>query len=243
MPPSIRVSPGDWGDVGPLENVETVASSAADSLLPGFVGAIELRAVGGDAPPRALNRLSAAGEYVVELNIHGPVWARLAYQFAHEFCHVLAEATTFEWDRFSWFEEALCETASLFALRRMAQSWAASPPFPYWHDYAPHLASYANHRIADAAHKLPAGEALATWLANALPTLETDLGRRDEQAIVANELLPIFEALPGAWHAVRSLHDAPRPDQGSIEEHLAGWARVAPAAHRHVIRRIEGALL
>src|SRR5207248_5516848 len=90
---------------------------------------IELETAGSeDHPPMALLTISL-GQFVVRLNVRGNLWARLAFQFAHEYCHVIADPTT--WDRerrFAWIEEALCETGSLFALRSMARGWIANPP-------------------------------------------------------------------------------------------------------------------
>ena len=245
MSVAIRAEAGDWGAVR-LEHVEAVAVSAARSL--GGLRqdeplAVVVRVVAGDAPPRALSSLNSAGEFVVEVNVLGPHWAQLAYQFTHEYCHVLANSTTFRPDRFSWFEEALCETASLFALRRMALSWSTAAPFPYWRDYAPHLLTYAAERITDPTHNLQAEATVKNWLPGALPLLERDLGRRAEQAIVANELLRVFESSPRAWRAIRSLHDAPRPAQASLEEYLSGWYALAPEADRNAVREISRALV
>lgn len=82
-----------------------------------------------------------ASEAVVWLGTHGRVWAQVAFQFAHEFCHVIADPKTMPWDRFLWIEEAICEAASLFALRCMAKTWAVAPPYPNWQDYSVKLES------------------------------------------------------------------------------------------------------
>ncbi len=40
--------------------------------------------------------------------------------------------------------------------------------------------------------------------------LEADPNRREDNTIIAKELLPIFEADRAAWRVVRHLHGAPR---------------------------------
>src|SRR5450759_2591810 len=56
-----------------------------------------------------------SGEIRVELNVEGPYWAQFAFQFGHEMCHVLCEYGDYP-NPNKWFEETLCETASLFVL-------------------------------------------------------------------------------------------------------------------------------
>src|SRR5436190_4236367 len=143
---AIRASRGDGG--GPQRSdSEAVARSAADSFA-AFDNdetiTITLEPTASeDDPPRTL-ATTTPGRSVVRLNVRGNLWARLAYQFGHEYCHVLADPTT-RTDRsrrFDWIEEALCETGSLFALRSMAKEWAVKPPYPNWRAYSSSLAGY-----------------------------------------------------------------------------------------------------
>src|SRR6266568_3009040 len=92
---------GDWGDAQ-LTDIEVVARSAANSF-PAFDDdeaiAVVLEATATeDDPPRTLSATNATGEFVIRLPVRGTLWARLAYQFAHEFCHVLADPRTWNGD-------------------------------------------------------------------------------------------------------------------------------------------------
>ena len=212
MPLLIRTV-GDWGGAE-RANVAAVAQSVADAfpVFDDVATQILLEPVArDDDSPITLFEPTPAGEIVVRLNVRGNLWARLAYQFAHELCHVTADPTTFVLDRFTWIEEALCETASLFALRAMARTWVEAPPYPNWRDYAPSLASYAAERMDDPAHTLPDGVRFHDWLRERLPTLEAHPGERALNTVIAKELLPVFENDPSAWLAVRELHTR-RPD-------------------------------
>lgn len=238
---SIRVSQGDWGGAE-LSNVEAVARSVATRFAAyddDESVAILLEPTPSEADsPVALFATSSSGEFVVRLNVRGTLWARLAYQFAHEFCHVLADPRTFTVDRFTWIEEALCETASLFALRHMAKTWADTPPYPNWREYSAALAHYEAEHVSDPARSLPPGEHFATWLAQRLPLLEADSGRRDDNTIVAKELLPIFDADSAAWRALRHLHTWPRSSASSPADFMNGWAMACPAQCRGVVQSI-----
>jgi hypothetical protein len=242
---SIRVSQGDWGGAE-LSNVEAVARSVATSFAAydddeSVAILVEPTSSEGDLPV-ALLATSPSGELVVRLNVRGTFWAQLAYQFAHEFCHVLADPRTFTVDRFTWIEEALCETASLFALRHMTKTWADTPPYPNWREYSAALAHYEAEHVSDPARSLPPGEQFAAWLARRLPLLEADPLRRDDNTIVAKELLAIFDSDSAAWRAVRHLHTWPRLSSSSPADFMNGWAAACPAECRGVVQSI-GALV
>lgn len=235
---TIRVDEGDWGGAQ-LGDVEAVARSAAasfaalddDESVAIVLGATE----GEDDSPIALSSLSSSGEFVVRLNARGNLWARLAYQFSHEFCHVLADPRTWTVDRFAWIEEALCEAASLFALRAMAKGWAIEPPRPNWRDYASSLANYAAEQMFAPTCCLATGVLFSSWLSDRLPLLEVASFRRDDNTIIAKELLPIMEKDSAAWRAVRYLHSWPRSPEGTLADFMHGWATACPAECRSAV--------
>ncbi|HEY2343715.1 MAG TPA: hypothetical protein VGH90_11815, partial [Chthoniobacteraceae bacterium] len=112
---------------------------------------------------------TADGRIAIGLATEGRTWARMAFQFAHEFCHALAGHSN-NWQSLvrnsganMWFEESLCETASLFSLRAMGVDWETAPPYPNWRDYARRLTSYAQDRIEAPDHQLPTGVAFQSW--------------------------------------------------------------------------------
>ena len=243
MTPKIRVT-GDWD--AKLDNVEAVTSSAAD-CFDAFEEteriAISLEPVAAeDDPPITLFSKNAADEFVIRLNVRGNLWARLVYQFAHEFCHVIADPTTFVLDRFTWIEEVLCETGSLFALRQMANTWEDNPPYPNWRDYAPSLEQYAADRMTDPAHTLPGDLPFRAWLAKRLPTLESDSGNRASNTVIAKECMPIFENDDSAWRSFRLLHACPRPASASALDFMRGWAAACPRQLRAAVEELTGRL-
>jgi hypothetical protein len=234
---AIRADQGDWGGAQ-LSDIEAVARSAADSF--DAVDDDEAMDItleptpSEDDPPRTLQG-TGPGRSVVRLNVRGNLWARLAYQFGHEYCHVLADPTTYWTDRerrFAWIEEALCETASLFALRNMAKRWAIDPPFPNWREYSSSLAEYEAEHVSDPTRSLPPGANFAEWLSDRLPLLESDPNRRDDNTITAKELLQVFETNRVAWRAVRCLHAAPQSSEASLAVFMADWARTCRAGYR-----------
>ncbi len=238
---AIRVDQGNWGGAQ-LGDVEAVARSAAASFS-AFDDdesvAIALEATAGENDsPMTLSTTSSSGEFVVRLNVRGNLWARLVYQFAHEFCHVLAGPRTWTVDRFAWIEEALCETASLLALHSMAKSWATEPPRPNWREYSSSLANYEADQTSAPTRSLAPGMPFSRWLTDHLPLLAAAPFMRDDNTIVAKELLPIIENDPAAWRAVRHLHTWPRVSEATLADFMDGWAMACPAECRRAVESI-----
>lgn len=79
------------------------------------------------------------GRVAIGLTAKNTYWAEYSFQFAHEFCHALANFANnpqrlVRYPRHAnfWLEESLCEMASLFTLRAMGRSWRTAPPYSVW---------------------------------------------------------------------------------------------------------------
>ena len=170
------------------------------------------------------------GWIVIGLCLDGPYWARFAYQFAHEFCHALADHTN-DWRRLwhnpghanHWLEESFCETASLFSLRAMAKTWETNPPYVNWKDYSKALTNYAKEWLEDPKHQLPAGKTFIEWFRESEPEMRKNGTIRDKNGIVATQLLPLFEAEPRGWESLTTLNLGKRIEARPLADHLAEW--------------------
>jgi hypothetical protein len=228
----------DWNGARP-QDVEAVLRSAGRALLrhapQAAIPPLEIRPRGG---PIVLFERTPTGAVRMHLNTGGNLWSQYAFQFGHELCHVLCR---FDRDRTAhkWFEESLCETASLFVLRRMAEEWSHDPPYPNWRTYAPRLADYAEKRLA--ASPLHAGDSLAEWFRAHHDRLVSRPTDREQNLAVASALLPLFEARPSRWAAVEWLNAGGPQEPRPFREHLLDWRRHAPPAHAADIEAIAAA--
>jgi len=232
---AIRPNPKATWDAS-LRDVEKVLRSAASELWQYFperrLEPILVEPKGG---PIVLFRRGPKGEYRVRLNTGSTYWCQYAFQFAHEFCHILCRYTEDEKSN-KWFEESLCELASLFVLRRMAETWKTDPPYPNWKDYAKHLKEYADKRIADTT--FPPDGALATWYRENEAALRKNSTDRDKNRVVAGVLLPMFEEHPQHWEAVTWLNTAASKEPRSFEQYLADWHNHCPSRHKAFVRQV-----
>jgi hypothetical protein len=236
-PKPIVVLPGDWGDAD-RDDIEAVCRSAAQEIARYMPqkndDPIAIRH-DGKRGPMVLFGVGPTGERRVLLSARDRAWSQFAYQFAHEYCHIQCnyrDARTAN----LWFEESLCETASLFALRRMAVTWQAKPPYGNWKSYAPSLGKYAEDRILSA-EKLD-GLSFAQWFQrNEAELVKTGVNRAKNQVIAA-ALLPLFEKTPEGWQAIRYLNQWPPEKDLSFTSYLRDWHSRVPDTHRSFVADI-----
>ncbi len=105
-----------------------------------------------------------------------------------------------------WFEETLCETASLFALKNLAARWESSPPAPRWSEAAKKLRRFFDHLVSEGHRRLPLHTPLSAWLQENEEQLRKDPCLRKKNEVVANLLLPLFRDDPQDWAALRYLN-------------------------------------
>jgi hypothetical protein len=187
----------------------------------------------------------ASGRIGIGLSARQTHWAQYAFQFAHEFCHALAnysnnpqQLVRYPRQANLWLEESLCETASLFTLRTMSRSWQSSPPYPAWRGYARWLSDYAEQRIARPEHQLPAGTPFLVWFQQNQSALRQNSDMRDRNMIIAIQLLPIFESQPRGWEAVAFLNRGSSDANESLAQHLAEWRSHCPENLRPFVARV-----
>jgi hypothetical protein len=223
---AITVAEGDW-DAG-REDILAVCRSAAGEIarhVPGRKWDPILIRQDQKQGPMVIYGRGPDGSRRVLLNVRGTFWSQLAYQFAHELCHILCNYR--EANRANlWFEETLCETASLFALRRMAESWRTRPPYSNWKGYAASLGSYAQERL-DATARLD-GLPLAQWYRRHEAELRKVPTDRAKNQVVAAALLPLLEKEPAAWAALGSLNQWDARQELTFAEYLRDWHTRVP---------------
>lgn len=237
----IQVVAGGWGNAR-TEEIKAVLDSIAAILLEHFPGRrlspISVRHT--DQHPATLYRRGPNDAYRVFLSAQDRRWARYAYEFAHELSHILSnyehhvfsKMTTFN----QWFEEALCETASIYALKRLAVAWEIAPPYPHWAAYAPAFERHAQRLLTEPRRRLPHDMSLAGWLERNEPELRSNPYLRGHNEIVANLLLPLFEENPQIWEAIGYLN--PGAKSSSFREYLRSWHASAPEDYKDIIRYI-----
>ncbi|MFT5125726.1 MAG: hypothetical protein ACI9TH_002614 [Kiritimatiellia bacterium] len=237
-PLNLVVTEGVWKGAG-VNDVKAILSSTGRDLWK-FSSDQKLKPIivtnGADGPIVFYQR-GPNGEYRVRLDTGQQFWSQYAYQFAHELCHIMCHYT--EGDKSNhWFEESLCECASIFTLREMSKTWEKQPPFSNWKDYRKSLARYALDRIEE--HRLPEGQSLDAWYKTHSAYLRENATDRAKNSTVATELLKIFEEKPSRWGAVAYLNEGRTDKPVSFATYLTNWRTHCPDEYKETVDCIRG---
>ena len=189
----------------------------------------------GRKGPIVLYNRNDRGEIVMRLDTQGLSWSQYAYQFAHEFCHILCGFDEDDCPN-EWFEETLCETASLYAMRAMAKSWEHDAPYRNWVEYRHALKQYADDVIDSREQLKP--EEVAAFFKKHQAKLEESSTLRDLNGAMSVVLLAMFEEDPKRWEAVRWLNPSPNKDGQTFTQYLQAWHDAAPKRHQSFIREV-----
>lgn len=225
--------PDGWGDAIP-ENLIQVLRSCRDCFFDNLDNSI--------LPRKTIVVCKSSWDYPVtfkyehgdqiQLNSQNSFWAQHSYQFAHELCHhVINTPSIQDVDnaRFGWFEETLCELASLCTLYKMSDQWSISPPYPNWKDYSKSLFEYANNIINAPENNV---KIFNDWLNDNFDSLYSYRYDRNLNRIIAVKLFPAFGTNPRMWRLIQYLNKIEYNESTSFEEYLGMWKSFTPS-HLH----------
>jgi hypothetical protein len=192
----------------------------------------------GRSGPITLYQRNDRGEIVICLDTGQTYWCQYAYQFAHEFCHVLCGLAPGD-QRNKWFEETLCETASLHVMRAMSRTWKTSAPYANWTGYRDSLRDYVDDvvRKRDRVDEIY-GRGLHEFYRVHQATLEKEPASRELNGAMSLVFLQLFEQHPEHWEAVRWLNSRPSPKDEPFEKYLQRWHGAVPQKHQPFVERL-----
>ncbi|MGB1255252.1 MAG: hypothetical protein ACPG51_05275 [Thiolinea sp.] len=236
----------EWGNADP-KDVKAVLDSA-NQVISAYVGSRSLGTVivrNDPKGPISLYERGPANEYIVLLDVKGRYWAQLAYQFAHEMCHLLTnyDLAPNNVTRQQWFEESICEAFSLFVLERMAEQWAVEAPYPNWKSYARELKRYAESMLKQE-HRTFAPD-LSNWYRENKQVLEDNpyaQNRRLNEKF-ASHILDLLNRQPGQWAALNYLNLGANTEDRSLSKYLNDWYQNAPAQYQQIVVEIQQLVL
>ena len=130
--------------------------------------------------------------YVTAVDIY---WAQNIFQYSHELCHLLITEPIPEC--FKWFEESICDLASIFFLHESEKNWASY--FPDHLDYKPKIQKYISDLSSGAPFPL---NDLFNEQSECAIYLRSHRYDRNKNRYVALSLLPIFISNPILWKSV-----------------------------------------
>lgn len=218
--------PSFFLQIPPGESIESVQGFAfvldcISSLFQVFIPSVGNRALRITNDPSRETPICYRDLSHIELNTEPIYWAQIAYQFSHELCHYcISDAVS---DNLRWFEESVCETASLFFVHALGCRWQNNNEQLFTSSGSPFADELKRYAI------LTARKFTVFDLKDPLirKQLEADCYDRKRNRYLANLLLPIFVRHPDVWAAVPLLGEIHQP---TLEEALDAWILASPAA-------------
>ena len=222
----ILVESEHWGNVQ-IQEIQWVLESTASVFSPYAPILIENKiSVSHSSPPKIYYERALNGEHRINLSAKDRYWCQYAFQFSHELGHLICKTTGGDQTN-QWFEESLCEAASLFALLELSKRWGQNPPNPAWRNYAKEFKNYRTDRIKTSGY--PENFQLPSWWKKNRFKLSRNANLRKQNLWVAIELLPLIEKDPNsAWSACEWLNHCQSEHTKSFEIYLKDWKLACP---------------
>jgi hypothetical protein len=241
----IRLMQKDYKTVP--ENFEAVCRSAAMGLARFFpkrtFKPIRIEKANHQYPVK-LDRRGANGETLIMLSVNdGFGWAQIAYQFSHEFTHVVINHDRPRSGANHWVNEAFCEAVSCYSLKVMGEEWKTHPPYGNWKSYAKHLTGYAD-RVLDPKKARPDGMEFVAWFEKHERGLR--LGKRypkyDLYKYVGYQFYQVIQKNPKHLVALLYLNEGLKSQGLNTRDYLARWKSVLPKEHQPFADQIAAKL-
>lgn len=147
-------------------------------------------------------------------------WAQNAYQLSHELCHHFIKKKTPIGDN-SWFEESICELASIYFLSKMASKWSNSTNIRK-SSYSSSITEYFSELLISRSNidlKQLSIQSSALY-----EEMNADTYLRDNNNFIANKLLPIFKKTPSLWGDIYLIRKLNIKDLNSF---FTEWSQLA----------------
>ena len=219
---AVTVINGNWG-LTSLSAIRAVLLSAYRVLVRSFEAApeaaVHVSRWNRDYPFTVYEKRP----YQVFLSATDTYWSQYVHQFSHELCHILTHFDSHKKHKHKWFEESLCELASLHVLRSLAEDWKEDPPSEVFEAsaFARHHLSYTEE--VEKKYLIPSQSDLSGWLNRNIDLLEHNPTRRDLNGVVAVSLLSKFRQNPALWYDCGWLNCWDVRKDSTFSEYLNSW--------------------
>ncbi len=140
-------------------------------------------------------------DHLIRLHTHDNFWCQWVYQFSHEYCHHLINGKLEgELSGLKWFEETICELASMYHLFVLNRQWNSSS-IQEQCLYAPAFRRYLNNLLSQNTHLLSLTYNPG-WLASWNVLLIEPKHHRNHYNAIATKIFPLFVENPSLWKII-----------------------------------------
>lgn len=212
---------GSWGTVE-LNSVQAMVYLVDKCFTPFFRGSINHDTAIVLNDPYT-NPWCDRTNRTIWLNTCSNDWHYYVFEFAHELCHYHIRKDRDEVGQsLRWFEESICELASIFTMRAIRQYSMRQTDSAGWYVLGAGLLERLNREEQKA---IPINLDFSDYTSIELQMLVDDEYQREKNTFIALQLLPIFERQPYLWSTVPLLGRV--PEWVAIDEFIRMWYRLS----------------
>lgn len=166
----------------------------------------------------------------------GVHWSQVAYQLAHEICHLYCNHAQCCGHKHKWFEESLCECASIAVLDKISLDWKQSRMMAYSPDYGDSVASYIADVKGRVIKQIENQTQFVEWLSNHIADLEKSSTLRDLNLVVALYIYHVLlESNSSNWVSITTINTWDCFSNGNFNEFQDNWL----SASNNNLREVE----
>lgn len=161
------------------------------------------------------------GLHLIKLNTHNNLWCQWVYQFAHEFCHHLINGSmSRDITGLMWFEETVCELASLHNLYEIVRFCKTSSK-ENLNRHVPAVLDYPDDLMKCSIPSID----VQGFLARHIDVLNRPVYCQDTYNILASSIFPLFLENPCLWKIILHFGDMRRwTSLEALSRHLRNTA-------------------
>lgn len=154
----------------------------------------------------------------------GTYWAQVAYQLAHEICHLYCNHSQSRGHKHKWFEESFCECASIAVLEKLGLDWKQSKMSTFNPEFGQSVITYVDDVKNNTIKQIDNHKEFTDWLSDSIIQLESSSTLRDLNRVVALYMYTsILKESPSNWLAVTSLNKWDCFGDDGFDELIDSW--------------------
>ncbi|EJJ9540437.1 hypothetical protein NKF71_001250 [Salmonella enterica] len=178
------------------------------------------------------------GEFMINLGSHDTQYDRYIYQFIHEYCHIRTNYREHN-RKLGWFEESICETASLYFLDIISTRWNHNPPLKYLKGYDKFILEYQKKVKQNVCLK----QDFLEWFSFKRKYfdethLEEHSSKRNDYFIISKHILPLFYSNPELWNALTYWNAWEQDINDNIDSAFNKWLFVLPENRKKLAMKL-----
>lgn len=183
-------------------------------------------------------------EISITLNIdNAMLWCKIIFQFSHELCHAFCDFNVALGHKQKWFEEVLCDAASISIFNYIYNNFEKLEFSKYsnFTIYKENFKSYIEDILQE--YNTPRNlskEEISEFIKQNIKALQEDATDREKNRVISNYLCEqFFFGTPSRWKAIKYFNKWEINKECSFEEFISNWLTVGDGNVKAIVKSLS----